>query len=532
MIEITYLEKDFDYEINALVSSFFPKQTFKQLEDGEEMLRLYLAFEKKRIFIRLVFAEYRKEREIEVSGEGDFHKKPDKTAHPYRTYYKNRLKRLLFEMLLDLPEEILPAAFEKRIPAWGTMTGVRPTKIPMGELLAGRAETEVFRDLREIYCCSEENSRLCMEIAKKEAKLLQGLDLEETYSLYIGIPFCPTTCLYCSFPSYPLEHFGDRADRYLEALFKEIRESGSRCSRKKLTSVYIGGGTPTALSAEQLDRLLSHIRKYFPASGDCEFTVEAGRPDSITREKLFVLRKYGIDRISVNPQTMQQKTLDLIGRKHTVEDTKNAFYLAREAGFANINMDLIVGLPEESLEDFKNTLSEVEELLPDSITVHSLVIKRASKLREILEERKSTGAYAQLPESGKKIMKAEERMSLAEQMLFYAKEELGKKKYFPYYMYRQKNSAGHAGSNGQENIGFAREGKECLYNILIMEEMQSILALGAGASTKCYRTIEEEKAGAFRGKGVVSRIENVKSIDDYINRVDEMIERKQHLWHS
>lgn len=530
MIEIGYKEKDFDYELKALVAGFFPKQRIVEVGapvavSGEEVLHIYFTFEQKWFGIRIWKGsgpEEVLERKQPVSGEEDFRKHQKKTSHPYRLYYKNQVKFLLYQMLLSLPEEMLTEKWEKRIPAWGTMTGVRPTKIPMQEFLSGKTETQVRLKLKELYGCSEEKSRLCIGIARREAELLKQVDYEDGYSLYIGIPFCPTTCLYCSFPSYPMQRFGHLTKDYLNALEKEIQAVSEKCKGRKLTSVYIGGGTPTALEAGPLDQLLSFVEEHFPASKSVEFTVEAGRPDSITREKLMVLKKHGICRISVNPQTMQQKTLDLIGRRHTVEDTERAFLLAREIGFSNINMDLIAGLPGESMEDFKNTLAQIEALAPDSITVHSLVIKRASKLREVLEEESGGQECVLLTE--------EERMVLMGQMLKAAVQELQEKGYLPYYMYRQKNSAGHFGSDGQENIGFAKEGKECLYNILIMEEMQTIVALGAGASTKLYHEESVEYHGKQIRNGLVSRIENVKSVPDYIERIDEMLERKESLF--
>ena len=276
---------------------------------------------------------------------------------------------------------------------------------------------------------------------------------------------------------------------------------------KKLTSVYIGGGTPTALTDRQLYRLLSFISDNFPLGRCYEFTVEAGRPDSITASKLKVLKDFGVKRISVNPQTMKQSTLELIGRKHTVKQTIEAFNMARENGFDNINMDLIIGLPEETPKDFHDTLSQIESLNPDSLTIHSLVVKRASRLGITLDDCKTDTADI-------------ERMAgsmCIDKMLDIGQKFAYSHGYKPYYMYRQKNKAGHFGSSGQENIGYAREGKEGLYNILIMEEKQTILAAGAGASTKIYH----------KGLGQVSRIENVKNVNDYILRVDEMIARKQ-----
>lgn len=525
MIELVLSEKDFDYELQALVNSFFPGQKSRvsvcrmegaftrdvmeqySTSQTESSLHIGVYLGMGQIVVSLLCGEVWKVMESGVSG-GDWHKHEDKSAHPYRTYYKNVLKRLLFLLLKELPEDVLPEGVSKKVPVWGTMTGVRPTKIPMNELLQGKGREEVEQSLEQWYCCAGEKKELCLDIALREAELLKSVDFEGGFSLYIGIPFCPTTCLYCSFPSYPMERFGHLAEDYLCALKKEIRAVAKKCAGRKLTCIYIGGGTPTALTAGQLGELLSFVHDCFPAGRDCEITVEAGRPDSITAGKLAVLRDYGAGRISVNPQTMHQKTLEFIGRRHSVDDTKKAFWMAREAGFTNINMDLIIGLPKETVVEFADTLEQVKELNPDSITVHSLVIKRASALRSLLEERGDFMAEERL------------RREQMERMLVMAGKFAKKEGYLPYYMYRQKNSAGHFGSSGQENIGYAREGKECLYNVLIMEEMQTIAACGAGASTKRYHP----------DKKIVSRIENVKSITDYIGRIDEMIERKKLLF--
>lgn len=502
-IKMELTEKDFDYELQALVKSFFPG-AICGLEVEQWQMKLSIVLETDEIGVSVLTDRGCQEGKRQVSGDGDWHKKADKTAHPYRTYYKNILKKLVWEQLRDFPEEWLPENTIRTLPPWGTMTGVRPTKIPMNLLLQGGKTEEVMAELLETYCCDRAKAELGIAIAQKEAGLLRAHHYDEGYSLYVGIPFCPTTCLYCSFPSYPFEKFGHLADDYVKALKQEISGVAHMMKDKKLTSVYIGGGTPTALEAEQLQELISHLYQCFPINDSVEFTVEAGRPDSITREKLQVLREQGVDRISVNPQTMQQKTLDLIGRKHTVEQTKQAFAMARELGFSNINMDLIIGLPGETEDDFADTLRQIEQMDPDSVTIHSLVIKRASRLRTVLEEQGALGESETV-----RGQRMETMLRMGEQ---FAKQH----RYEPYYMYRQKNSAGHAGSTGQENIGYAREGSECLYNILIMEEMQTILAVGAGASTKLYH----------QDRGQVSRIENVKSITDYIGRVEEMIRRK------
>ena len=283
---------------------------------------------------------------------------------------------------------------------------------------------------------------------------------------------------------------------YLDALFRELAYVAERMKGKKLTSVYFGGGTPTSLNAGDLDDLIGRVKELFPVEKAREFTVEAGRPDSITREKLEVLRKHGVTRISINPQTMKQETLDLIGRRHTVEQVKEMFHLARELGFDNINMDLIVGLPEETMEDVGRTMEEIRELGPDSVTVHSLAIKRAARLN-IYKER-----YGDL-----KIVNTQEMIDLTAQIA----REMG---LFPYYLYRQKNMAGNF-----ENVGYAAPGRECLYNILIMEEKQTIAACGAGTTTKVY----------FPEENRIERAENVKEVEQYIARIDEMIGRKERL---
>ena len=287
-------------------------------------------------------------------------------------------------------------------------------------------------------------------------------------------------------------------DEYLGALFRELEYTADRMKGKVLDTVYFGGGTPTSLSAEHLDQVIAKVEELFDLSGVQEFTVEAGRPDSITREKLEVLKHHGITRISINPQTMNQKTLDVIGRRHTVDMVKEKFALAREMGFDNINMDLIMGLPGEDLDDVKHTLEEIEALKPDSLTVHSLAIKRAARLNMFKEE------YADL-----KINNTPEMIALSEACA----RRMGME---PYYLYRQKNMAGNF-----ENVGYSLPGKACIYNILIMEEMQTIAACGAGTTTKVVFPSENRR----------ERCENVKEVEQYISRIDEMIGRKEKIIH-
>ena len=400
--------------------------------------------------------------------------------------------------------------------SWGIMTGVRPTKPMMQMMEEGMSEDEILNWMQLNYRVSEKKSRLGLKVAKKEKSLLEQLDYQEGYSLYIGIPFCPTTCSYCSFTSYPIANWKHRVDEYLDAVCKELSFIASRTMTKKLNTVYIGGGTPTTLEPEQMNRLLTHLEQAFSYNDLKEITVEAGRPDSITREKLEVLRKHHIGRISINPQTMQQKTLDAIGRKHTVEDIKRVYVMARELGFDNINMDLIAGLPGELPEDMRDTLEQIQEMAPDSLTVHALAMKRASRLTQ--------------EQKGKEHDKNEEAEIAANlsAMIEMAETYARQMDLEPYYLYRQKNIAGNF-----ENVGYAKVDKAGIYNILIMEEKQSIVAVGAGASTKIVVPDEKVKIDPKTGSPKkILRSENVKDVEQYISRIDEMIERKgEILWH-
>lgn len=437
---------------------------------------------------------------------------------------KNALKGCLYELLSRLTGRFLP---------WGNLTGIRPVKLATGFLLkeeqapaeslslreeqtpagspSGREEQargESFTaredlvrrtaaDMQKAYYVSDAKADLAARIALREQKILRQIHPETGYSLYIGIPFCPSICLYCSFSSGTIGVWQKEADRYVDTLIKEIRACGRAAERpcfpgRKLTTVYIGGGTPTTLSAAQLERLFSALEENFDMDSVLEFTVEAGRPDTISEDKLRVMKRHRVSRISINPQTMNQKTLDLIGRKHTVSETVNAFRMARDLGFDNINMDLIVGLPGEGLPEVDATMNALEKLGPDDITVHALALKRAARLALRMDEYEAISFQA-----SDAIMERTQETCRALGMT-------------PYYLYRQKNMAGNF-----ENVGCAKEGKAGLYNILIMEEVQSILALGASGSTK-----------VILPGGRIERIENVKDVRSYLDRIDEMIARK------
>ena len=556
MVTVQLNEPNFEYDIHSLVKAFYPQhdvlvKAMPREEFPESVFHLVVNYDRENHMIDFKFFEHDQQetqeeddaaKEETVAQDHENRAMEEKMAldgsvqvdFEDRKKTKNELKQQLYYLLTVYAGKTLP---------WGTLTGIRPTKIPMELLEEGKSEDEIRSYMKETYLASDEKIELSLSVAKRELELLSRIDYENGYSLYVGIPFCPSTCLYCSFTSYPLAKWANRMDEYLDALEKEIAFTAEACKHKVLNSVYIGGGTPTTLSAEQMDRLLTMIGSYFgiadeqgrmiyadehvneidvidevqnPMDGAgtenaltdadskmekarkqtqlLEFTVEAGRPDSITREKLMAIREYPVTRISVNPQTMNQETLDIIGRRHTVEQTKEAFHLARELGYDNINMDLIVGLPGEDIHMVERTLEQVRELAPDSITVHSLAVKRAARLN-IFKEKYQEMSFENNQEIMDLTMKTAYEMGMG-----------------PYYLYRQKNMKGNF-----ENVGYAKVDKAGIYNILIMEEKQPIIALGAGGSSKLV----------FDHGQRIERVENVKDVSNYISRIDEMIERKR-----
>lgn len=403
---------------------------------------------------------------------------------------RNCFKRMMYDMLSALTGRELP---------WGTLTGVRPTKIVYGLLEENKDKQEIIDYLKKEYYVSTRKGKLAIKVAENEKRLLEKIDYNNGYSLYAGIPFCPTTCLYCSFTSYPLAVWRDRVDTYVDAMLKEMTFTARLMKDKTLDTFYMGGGTPTTLEAGQLDRVLGFFESTFDTSKLKEYTIEAGRPDSITKDKLMVMKHHGVNRISINPQTMNDDTLKLIGRHHTVSQVKEAFKLARGCGFDNINMDLIIGLPGETEEHIKRTMDEVAALAPDSLTVHSLAIKRAANLNIFWEKYK---AYSMINTDDIINMTADCASAMGMES---------------YYLYRQKNMAGNF-----ENVGYSKPGREGIYNILIMEEKQTIMAVGAGASTKVV----------FPEENRIERVENVKDVKTYIENVDEMIDRKRRFFYG
>ena len=469
--------KDFEYDIYTLIKAFYPGSEIRiAYEDPGEQLNeaafsLLQYEEESRFYLRSPETGETVLRTAERP-KGD------------RTDVKNSIKKLIYRTLRE---------YEKRDLPWGDLTGIRPVKIPMKLLEEGMREGEILSHMQKEYFVSAKKSSLALEIAKREKRILDGLDPENGYSLYIGIPFCPSICLYCSFGSHPLDRFAHLTEPYLDALMKELLFISKAMQGKTLTSIYIGGGTPTSLGAGQIDRLLEFVRNSFPCEGLREFTVEAGRPDTVTLPKLEALKKHGVGRISINPQTMNDATLEAIGRDHTSADIEEAFALARDAGFDNINADIIVGLPGEGEEEVRATLERLSGLAPESLTVHSLALKRATRLN-LFKEDYMPVAF----KNSESIMDMVEAAAARSGLL-------------PYYLYRQKNMAGNF-----ENTGYAAPGKYGVYNILIMEEKQTILAAGSGAVSKYV----------YPG-GRIERTANVKDIHHYIDRIDEMIGRKE-----
>ena len=466
-MNLYYINHNYRYEAEKLLRLFFPLEKIIEYTELTEASEDYL--------LTRIDGEEELTLTAELSLKGE-------TERRVKAVNKSECEDLELELLL-LAYDLL-CKMCGFTPKWGILTGVRPSKLIVKRLsLYGE---ENARDwFLNTYKVSPEKTELAINVAKTELKIIEKAG-EKSFSLYISIPFCPTRCSYCSFvPDY--------IEKLLEELTftaKTAKENGLR-----LTSVYWGGGTPTTLEADELDLILTHIENVFDLSDCLEYTVEAGRPDTVTKEKLEVLKKHKVGRISINPQTFSDSVLNAIGRKHTTADTEEKFLLAKEVGFDAINMDLIAGLPTDTVESFKNSVNRAIELGADNITVHTLALKRSST---IVTENESDSV------TDKDIM----------EMLDFAGKTLTENGYYPYYMYRQSKSLGNL-----ENVGWCKKDKECFYNVLMMEEYQSIFSVGAGAVTK-LRTEDGS---------VIERIFNFKYPFEYISRFDEIIDKKERM---
>lgn len=475
MIGLVANDDRYDYDIRTLLQAFFDNE--KIVADTANV----------RMVFKVTFHEDKEHCILFTSPEGKVYERHFSGNYKDKMQLRNVVKNAVYDILCEYTGHTLP---------WGTLTGIRPVKIITRLLEEGMSSKAAKQHFLSAYQTTEQKADISLRVALREQSVLKDIAYENQYSLYIGIPFCPSRCLYCSFTSFPIKLYESMVEDYLTALFLEIDFASHAMRGRQLVSIYIGGGTPTSLSASQLERLLKKVEESFCLEDVREFTVEAGRPDSITLEKLQVLYHSPVTRISINPQTMNDKTLELIGRAHTVEQVKRAYALAREVGFDNVNMDLIMGLPGETMTEVSHTLSEISQLKPDNLTIHSLAMKRASNLN-IMKEQYEGMLYGTTDEMLRRADQVAEGLSMQ-----------------PYYLYRQKNIPGNF-----ENIGYSIPGKEGIYNILIMEEKHTILALGAGASSKYVYSSEDH----------IERTENVKDVKLYIERIEEMIERKRSM---
>lgn len=462
---------NFHFELENLTRLFFPNEKITVIRDFSEPQPPY------------IYTEVSDKITISVN-IGSFNK--SETAVKKLTDDDNELvsAQLLYKLLCDFTGLTQP---------WGILTGVRPVKL-LRRLAEESSEEQAVKKFEKDFFVSNEKIALSRETEHNERKILE-LSKPESFSLYVGIPFCPSRCSYCSFVMASIERAKKLIEPYTKLLCEEIKQTAEIANKLglRLETVYFGGGTPTTLSAEQLDTVLGTVNKSFDMSTCREFTVEAGRPDTIDIAKLFALKENKIDRISINPQTVNDEVLKTIGRKHTAQQFFDAFELARKCGFDNINTDLIAGLPTDTPESFKNSLDSIVRLNAECITVHTLCMKRASRLT-------TEGVTLDLQQARD-----------AREMLAYTQNILGQNEYIPYYMYRQSRMVGNL-----ENVGWSKRGFESLYNVYVMDETHTILACGSGGVTKLKRNNPD----------YLERIFNFKYPYEYIDRFDELIQRK------
>ncbi len=470
--------------------------------ETEKLARIFLPFEKIEIFHTVKKGDNVAVCTVEEYNDGaritsrvtlfdktaEFSKVIDKSETPIESFEK-KCERVVATTLFDCFAGITGY----RSP-WGILTGVRPARL-FSRTVSALGEERAKERFKDQLYVSENKISLCEEAHRGEGEII-NLSKPQSFSLYISIPFCPSRCNYCSFVSHSVEKAGELIPDYIEHLCKEIEETAKivKDIGLRLETVYVGGGTPTSIDADLLGRVLKTVRENFDITFVREFTVEAGRPDTVTEEKLRVIKENGATRISVNPQTMNDCVLKNIGRRHTAKQMREAFYLARKMGFNNINTDLIAGLSGDTIESFKQSVEEIIALNPESVTVHSLSMKRASSIT----------VKGELPDIKAGIE--------ATEMVEYARKRLGESGIKPYYMYRQSKTVGNL-----ENVGYAKKGYECLYNVYIMDETHTILACGASAVTKLREPMGDN----------IERIFNYKYPYEYISRFGDMLERKK-----
>lgn len=496
MIYLELVGHDYDYEIKDIVRLFFKDVLVEVVEDepsagyGGIFIHSSILRDDKYYSLRTVL----KVNGVQKCFDEVLTDKDDEDSLntlKLRRKLKREVKRQIYNCLVEVSGKEQP---------WGILTGIRPVKI-VHELMNKRvSKDKILKRLNEYYRIDIKKSKILYEVAETEREILNNTD-SNMISIYIGIPFCPTRCVYCSFTSNSIEKYGEYIRDYLNSLYKELKGVRKIINERgfRIENIYIGGGTPTSIDSRYLKKLLLIIEQMLDLQFIKEYTLEAGRPDTITGDKLEIIKDSKISRICINPQSMNSETLKLIGRAHSPEDVVKAFRQARKTGFDNINMDIIAGLPGENIEMFKKTLYDIETLDPESLTVHTMSIKRASVLKEYID---------------KYDLDSSERIA---EMVEQAQQHARLMGMHPYYLYRQKKILGN-----QENTGYCKPGFEGIYNIQMMEEKQTVIALGAGAATKVVYPHENRIERAF----------NVKNIVEYINRTDEMIRRKERLLNS
>ena len=486
MIYISLEGHDFKYDLFQLTKAFFPYEEIVFLEKQEE-------YNSQGYLLKsILYERYNKTyAKTSIYSDGSF--LIDKAQcidyidigkNSIKQSIKIGIKKTVYESLLSISDRNMP---------WGILTGIRPVKIVHDLLDRKVNEIKILNILTKEYKLAPQKAKLIINISKRQRKYIYPLN-KDRFSLYISIPFCPSRCVYCSFPSVPVARYSSFIQDYRDKLIWEIQKIRELMEGKSINTVYIGGGTPTAIPPKDLEKIIEGVYLNFGEANIKEFTVEAGRPDTINKEILIMLNRHNIDRISINPQTMNDKTLKLIGRNHNKEDIKRAYHLAKEIGFKVINMDLIVGLPSEGKDEIINTLMEIEKLDPENLTVHTLAVKRGSKFKETMDRYIVGNQYT------------------IEDMIEETTNFANKMDLNPYYLYRQKQMMGNF-----ENIGYSKEGTECIYNMAIMEEKETIIGAGMGAVSKIF----------FPEENRLERVPNFKDMKEYLERTDELIERKK-----
>ncbi|SRR6056297_63374 len=481
-MKIYMTDSTYRYDIEALAKAIFKTEDLEATRDLDAcgpFLAIIHKREEDAFNLRVVW----KNEKNAISEKSETVKKPSGDARENKRQVRRRLKHLMVKTILgDESANILP---------WGTLTGIKPSKLVHEMIQSGMNQEEIRFKLESEYLISKEKINLLMRVAGLEHDFIYPPDPKKI-SVYIGIPFCPSKCLYCSFPTKVNAADGMK-EKYVKALAVEIRRYAKEIAHHEIETVYMGGGTPTELSAPMLREVLDVLNGTLDLSGLKEFTVEAGRPDTIDEKKLSVLKNSGVDRISINPQTFNNKTLETVRRGHTSEDVHKAWEMVKPYGFNSVNMDLIVGLPGEDIPEMESTMKNVSIIRPDNLTVHTLALKKNAEMRKssLVQMLPGEDAVAQM-------------INIAEN----GAVSLGME---PYYMYRQKYMLGN-----MENIGYAKPGKECLYNIQMMNDLQTVIAFGSGVMTK-FVSLEENR---------ILRTANYKQVRDYIESPVEMAERK------